>query len=404
MMQTKIGYDEALNLTLDHIGETGHESAGVLDLAGRILAEEVTAGVDSPMNDVSKKDGFAVFSQDVRGASPDRPVALPCDGFTGAGDARGLRLQPGRTMKIMTGARLPAGAEAVLASEFCEEQIGLVKCFSEAEPGRNILPQGTDVSKGEVVAHRGDLVTPALMGFLAAAGCDQVKVFRRVRVAVIATGNEITLPGRPLSPGAVYASNLVETTGWLQRFGMIPVLAQAPDDFEALTRTILDLAPQVDALVTSGGAWTSERDLMLTVLQGLGWQGIYHRVRMGPGKAVGFGLYQGRPFFILPGGPPSHELAWLKLALPGLLAFSGYHGPAFPVVKARLTETVRGQRDWTQFIHAQVNATSTHLEVTPFNPTSRLKSMARKDTVITIPEGREEIPAGTFVDVELLRS
>ncbi|MBF0495000.1 MAG: molybdopterin molybdotransferase MoeA [Deltaproteobacteria bacterium] len=403
-MQTKIGYDEAFNLTLNRIGETSHEEAGILDLSGRILAEAVTAKVDSPMNDVSRKDGFAVFSQDVHGASPDRPVGLPCDGFTGAGDTRELQLQPGRTMKIMTGARLPAGADAVLAGEFCEEQIELVKCFGEAEPGRNILPHGTDVTKGEVIARRGDLVTPALMGLLAAAGCDRVRVFRRVRVAVIATGNEITLPGRPLSPGAVYASNLVETTGWLQRFGMIPVHAQAPDDSPALTQTILDLAPQVDALVSSGGAWTSERDLMLTVLQGLGWQGIYHRVRMGPGKAVGFGLYQGRPFFILPGGPPSHELAWLKLALPGLLAFSGYHGPAFPVVKARLTETVRGVRDWTQFIHAQINPTPTHLEVTPFKPTSRLKSMARKDTVITIPEGQEEILAGTVVDVELLRS
>ena len=160
----------------------------------------------------------------------------------------------------------------------------------------------------------------------------------------------------------------------------------------------------MDAIVTSGGAWGSERDLMLGLLDSLGWQGFFHRVRLGPGKAAGFGLLSGKPFFILPGGPPSHEAAFLLLALPGLLAMCGRRGPVFPPLKAVLADEVRGQGNWTQVVHVFLSATEDGWEARPIKNASRLSSMAGKDALLLIPEGAESLPLGAMVDVLPLKT
>jgi molybdopterin molybdotransferase len=143
---------------------------------------------------------------------------------------------------------------------------------------------------------------------------------------------------------------------------------------------------------------------MLEVVEKLGWQGVYRRVRMGPGKPVGFGMLEGKPFFILPGGPPSNEMAFLQLALPAIMKMKGEPGFSFPVVQAHLAETVRGHKDWTQFIHARLEEDKHKLIVKPAKLKSRLISMARKDALILIPEGREELTAKNIIEVQLLNS
>jgi molybdopterin molybdotransferase len=160
----------------------------------------------------------------------------------------------------------------------------------------------------------------------------------------------------------------------------------------------------VDAFVTCGGAWGSERDLILKVVAKLDWQGLYRRVRMGPGKPVGFGLLERKPFFILPGGPPSNEMAFLQLALPAIMKMKGETAFSFPMVRAQLAETVRGHKDWTQFIHARLEKEKHQLIVKPAKLKSRLASMARKDALIIIPEGWEEWIAGEIIEVQLLNT
>jgi molybdopterin molybdotransferase len=154
--------------------------------------------------------------------------------------------------------------------------------------------------------------------------------------------------------------------------------------------------------VTSGGAWGSEHDLILDVVEKLDWQGIYRRVRMGPGKPVGFGLLEQKPFFILPGGPPSNEMAFLQLALPAIMKMKGETAFSFPVVRAQLAETVRGHKDWTQFIHARLEKENHELIVKPAKLKSRLISMARKDALIIIPEGWEEWIAGEIIEIQIM--
>ena len=305
-------------------------------------------------------------------------------------------------MRILTGATIPSGAQAVVAAEFAVDDDAVVTVVGNAEPGRNILPAGSDVSVGQRLVAAGDLLRPAVAGVLAAAGYAQVPVFRQPRVAILATGDEVVAPGRPLQTGKLYASNLVTTATWCTYFGITVSTAIVPDCAGELRTALLALIADHDAILTSGGAWNGERDLVVRLLDELGWQKIYHRVRIGPGKAVGLGLWQGKPVFCLPGGPPSNSMAFLQLALPGLHRLEGRGQPGLPTQVARLAEPVRGQRDWTQFVHGRLEAGREGLVFVPMRMKSRLQEMVEAEAIVQIPEGIEQIPRGAVVPVQVL--
>ncbi|MBW2084809.1 MAG: molybdopterin molybdotransferase MoeA [Deltaproteobacteria bacterium] len=400
-----ISFQEALTLILENAPLGKIEQVSLFEATGRILAQDVVSRVDSPLLDIALMDGYAVFSEDVASARPDQKVGLSLISFQGAGDLPGQALKPGTAIRVTTGAAIPPGAEAVLAQEFTRKEEGQVWCFNNAEPGLNILPKGTDVKAGEIIAKEGERLHAALVGLLACAGLDRVRVITRPRVAVIATGDEVAAPGRSLRPGQVYASNMVETIGWLKAFGLPEAAFRiVTDKVDEIKSAITETCSEADIFITSGGAWQSERDLMIEVLQDLGWQGIFRQVRLRPGKAAAFGLLENRPFFILSGGPPSYEMAFLELALPGILAMAGWQGPVFPTVTARLEEPIRGQKDWTQALHAKVIFRDGTWRVRPYQTASRLSSMAHKDGIILLPEGQAELSAGEEIAVQLVSS
>ncbi|MEW5724265.1 MAG: molybdopterin molybdotransferase MoeA [Thermodesulfobacteriota bacterium] len=402
-MQQNLGFEEALALVLENVGLGPEEEAALPDLPGRVLVREVRALVDSPSVEASLKDGYALHSADVASASEAAPVALRLAGFQAAGDIPRGTLPRGATLRVTTGTPLPSGADAVLAGEFAREEAGWVHCFRDAGPNRNVLSRGADVRAGEVIAGEGEVLTPGLIGLIAAGGLSSAPVVRPPRVALLGTGDEVVAPGRPLGPGKLYASNIVETAAWLKAFGFPDAGTQVlPDRAEEIASALRGLSDRADAFISSGGAWGSERDLMVRLLGDLGWRGIFHRVRLGPGKAVAFGLWDGRPFFILPGGPPSHEAAFLLLALPGLWAMCGRREPVFPRVMVRLTEAVAGQAKWTQVIHARAVWDNGRWTAAPLKTASRLSSMARKNALILLPEGVSEVAAGQEVEAVLL--
>ena len=219
-MQKKISYDKALSLIFEHVAQGPTEKVGLMDLTGRILAEDAAAGVDSPSVDASLKDGYALYSDEVATAGPAARVKLALAHFQVAGDQPGEVLKKGTAVKVTTGAPLPPGADAVLSKEFAEEKDGFIWCENDAGPGRNVLARGTDVKAGEVLARKGQKMHPALIGLLAAAGLDSFRVYARPKVAVIATGDEVVAPGNPLPQGKLFASNMVEVASWLSAFGL----------------------------------------------------------------------------------------------------------------------------------------------------------------------------------------
>ncbi|MFH1137122.1 MAG: gephyrin-like molybdotransferase Glp [Pseudomonadota bacterium] len=400
---SKIGFREALNLIKTHTPLMPVEEVVLDDLCGRILGQDLTARVDSPSVNAALKDGYAVHSADLVGVDEDRAVVLLLGGHVYAGKVSGAPLPRGTAARVATGAALPPGADAVLAGEFAVEDGQAVRCIRDAGPGRNVLPRGADVQSGRTMARRGEKLHPALIGLLAAAGLDRAPVFRKPRVVVVGTGDEVVAPGHALGPGKLYASNMVEIAAWLRNFGIDEVRSVvAPDRRDDIKAAILSDWDRTDAFVSSGGAWGSEKDLMEGLLADLGWKKIFHRLRLGPGKAAGFGLIEHKPFFILPGGPPSSEAAFLLLALPGLLAMSGWNGEVFPRIKARLTDDVSGQAGWTQVVHAITTYQDGAFWAKPVKSASRLSSMARKNSLILISEDETGFPAGEEVEVRLL--
>jgi molybdopterin molybdotransferase len=401
-MKKFIGFNEALELTLAHVATCGVQEVALLQAVGRTLARDIVACVDSPSISTSRKDGFAVVSRDLDQAAADAPVALKLAGTLSAGDTRLLRIAPGATVRVTTGARLPDGADAVLAEEFCRVAGDVVICTNTAAAGRNILRRGTDVTTGAMVAGDGEKLSPPLLGLIAAAGHGSVTAHRPPRAAVIATGDEVVALGEPLPEGKLYASNMVAICGWLAACGIPFETAIVRDHRNDIRAAIQSRLAHTDVFLTSGGAWGSEKDLILQVLETLNWTGIYHRVRMGPGKPIGFGLLERKPFFVLPGGPPSNEMAFLQLALPALLKMKGDSPRVFPVASARLAATVTGEKGWTEFVHARLETRADGLHAHPARLKSRLVSMAAKQALIVIPEDRAEIAAGETIEIQVL--
>jgi molybdopterin molybdotransferase len=402
MSSVFIGYQEALDLTLSQLKPLKPEEKFLSESMGYVVAEDIISRADSPSASTSLKDGFAVHSKEIAGATPDSPVNLKLQGVVAAGTLKLEFVEPGTAMRVLTGAVIPRGADAVVAEEYTRTEHEQVIVFTHAEPGRNILPKGCDVGSNELVISRGTLLSPGRIGLLAAAGLERIRVVKKPRVTIIATGDEVLLPGEPLSEGKLFASNMFTLNAWCGRHGMETHLDIVGDDAKRISHKLDHASHEWDAILTSGGAWSGDRDLVARTLGRLGWQKIYHRVRIGPGKAIGFGFLNETPVFILPGGPPSNLMAFLKLALPGLLKLAGYSNLQLPQKPSRLAKTVTGQNDWTQFIFGRFETRSGTSYFCPLKYDSRLKSMAEAEGIISIAEGTSKISAEAEVLVSLL--
>jgi molybdopterin molybdotransferase len=398
------GYREALELVYAHVHTVGIDEIAISEGVGRVSAEDVTARISNPSGDVSLKDGFAVKSQDIAEASPEKAVRLRIIGHSFAGSGFEGEVRHGTAVSICSGSPIPVGADAVVSGEFCEEEASEVRVRADAGPGRNILRAGEDIEAGSIIVGKDGVLLPGLLGLAAAGGSGNIKVYRRPRVALMAIGDEVVAPGGHLHPGQLYASNIVTTGAWLDGFGIPFTTGIVGDSRGAIRNELAGCLPEVDAVITSGGAWVSERDLVAGVLDELGWNKVFHHVRMGPGKGIVFGILEGKPVFCLPGGPASNEMAFLQLALPGILRMAGQTGPPLPTVSARLTKDMNSRhRNWTEFRDAILSRdTDGSYTVTPYLGRSRLQAIARANCLVCIPEGVDSLHRGDRVPVQVL--
>lgn len=397
MNLSDIGYEQALELALKNVSPLGQETIPIDRAAGRIISRSVPALVDSPSVHASFKDGYAVVSLDLVDAGPENPVKLEIVGHAATGEASAAVVGPGTTVRILSGAALPPGADAILAEEFVTVDGNFIHAMADAEPGRNILEKGCDVCCHDILAEEGDRLTPQRIGLLVAGGIADVPVFRIPRIGLLATGSEILLPGRPIAPGKVYASNMLLQQAWFSARGIPSRVMASGDSVASISDAIRKLHAESDVIITSGGAWKGDRDLVVGALESMGWRRIFHRVRMGPGKAVGMGALDGKPVFCLPGGPASNESAFIMIALPAVMKMAGFRHFPYMSLEGKLEKSVSGQADWTQFLQCDIVARAPEILLRPGKLRSRLFAMARADAVLTIPEGVFRIPAGATV-------
>ncbi|NTW16745.1 MAG: molybdopterin molybdotransferase MoeA [Syntrophaceae bacterium] len=400
-----IGYREALDIIRANVRPVGDEVLSLDFCVCRVAAADLVAQVSYPSVDVSLKDGFAVKSTDVVYADRRKPVCLKVVGSAFAGVEYEGQVKDGGAVKICSGSTIPDGADAVVSGEFCEEVLpGKVFIQADAGPGRNILRAGVEVEAGATIVRRGERLSPGYLGLAAAAGINQVRVYRRPRVAIISVGDEVVAPGEKLHIGQLYASNLVTMTAWLASFGISFVTSVVADNEDSIRQELQKHLPHVDAILTSGGAWGSERDLVIGALNKMEWQKLFHYVRMGPGKGIAFGLWENVPVFCLPGGPVSNEMAFLQLALPALLRMGGETRHPLQIVPARLTEDVKGRHQaWTEFKDAVVTLDGAgNYTVELYKNRSRLQAIARASGLICIPEGKDFLCRGDVIPIQLL--
>ncbi len=392
-----IGFEEALQRAMGTVFAVKQETLPVDRAVGRIVAKPVYARVDSPSVDASLKDGYAVVSSDLVRAAPDNPVKLRVSGHVAAGDSCGATVAPGSAVRILSGAPIPEGADAVLAEEFVALQEQHILAFADAGPGRNILEKGVDVFSGERLMDTGDRMRPQTAALVVAGGISEIPVFARPTIGLLATGSEVLLPGSRLEEGKLYASNLALQHAWLTSEGFDAVFRLSGDSEKDIADAVTALLSEADVLITSGGAWKGDHDLMVKVLDHLGWDMMFHRVRIGPGKAVGMGMLWGKPVFCLPGGPASNETSFMMIVFPAVLKMAGYrHTPYFQLY-GRLARSVSGQADWTQFIQCDLSVERSQIILHPKKMKSRLAAMAKSAAVIKIPEGVDTLLEGSEV-------
>lgn len=369
---------------------------------GLVCSEDVFAVSSCPSVDSSLKDGFAVIAGDIDCASETRPVELSVVGSLMAGDDNDVfKVVQGKAVRIMTGAPVPPGATSVVASEFTEQKGNIVIVKADARAGRNILRQGSDIKRGQLLLSKNIQLRPTHLGLLAAAGVGALSCYPAPRVAVAATGSELVWPGEEVTPGKVAASNMVTARAELQGLGISASTHIVRDNLDGLEEQFRVLVREVDLLITCGGVLDGDKDLTMKAMERLGMEKIFHRVRIGPGKGACLGRVGDTVVFNLPGGPPSNHVALTLLALPGCRRLMGFDSWLPPMIEVVLKEDLSGQEGWTQLVYCSLKYENDCLAAFP-QSMGRLEAMAGADALVLIPESCKRLKAGMHARAWLL--
>ncbi|MEU6131502.1 gephyrin-like molybdotransferase Glp [Saccharopolyspora sp. NPDC047091] len=378
------------------------ESRPLADCLGLALAEDLVAAIPLPPFDNSAMDGYAVRSVDVTEASPEQPVLLPVAEDLPAGRVDSPPLLPGTAHRIMTGAQVPSGADAIVPVERTDGGTAEVRVHAPAQPGVHVRRAGEDVRVGTAVLAAGATLGPTQLGIAAAVGAARLPVRRPVRVLVLSTGSELVEPGSPLRTGQIYESNGLMLAGAVREAGgRAELLRFVPDDVASFHAALAPHLDETDLIITSGGVSAGAYEVVKDSLSGNGVE--FTKVAMQPGMPQGAGRYRGGPAVVtLPGNPVSAMVSFEVFVRPALRAAAGHHRAERPSRKAVLTRSLEGPPGKRQYRRALYDPATG--EVTPHGgPGSHLLSaMATANCLLEVPEETVDLPAGSTVDVLLM--
>ncbi|HEX9041322.1 MAG TPA: gephyrin-like molybdotransferase Glp [Trebonia sp.] len=382
------------------------------DAEGCVLAEDVTAAVALPSFDNSSMDGYAVRAADVAGAARQAPAVLPVTGEIAAGDTGAYRLVPGTAIRIMTGARLPAGADAVVPVEWTDGGTEQVAVYRPAEPGNAVRYVGGDAAEGETLLSAGTRMRPMQIAVAASAGRDTVAVRPRPRVVVLSTGDELTEPGTPLVPGRIWDSNSYMIAACAREAGAVAYRhSVVPDDPAGVLPALEEQLSRADLLITTGGvSMGGEHDVVKAALRELGTV-TFRKVAMQPGMPQGFGMIgeggpggagakRGVPIFTLPGNPVSAYVSFQVFVRPAIAALQGADDLSLPVARATLAGPARSPAGRRSYLRGVLDGG----KVTPLSgqQSHQVAALGRANALIVVPEQDTQLPAGATVDVLVL--
>ena len=406
-------FDEALTRILSHLSPLPPETVPLEEALGRALANDVLAPGPLPPWDNSAMDGYAVRGDDVAGATKEHPVVLAVTGVIHAGTRFEGTVGPGDAVRIMTGGEVPAGADTVIRVEDTdgeETDTGNLRIYSERDRGCHVRPAGQDWVEGAIALESGTGIGPGQTAVLAAARVSLVSVHRKPKVAILASGDELVDLDSPyLDPHRIAESNSHYVSAGVRAAGGTPRrLGIARDDREDI-RHHLARAADADVLVTLGGASMGEGDLFKTVLEDLGLQLDFWRVKIRPGSPMSFGRLPlggggSQTVFGLPGNPASAFVTFELFVRPFLLALAGHIRLHRPTVTALAAVDLTTAEDITGFLRVRLSRSGAELEASLTGPQASglVGSLGAADGLAIIPEGVRAIPRGAPVEVMLL--
>jgi molybdopterin molybdotransferase len=378
-------------------------SAVRMDLAtcaGRALRETVRAPHPLPPFDNSAMDGYAVHAADLAAATPRAPVLLKVARVIAAGAAPGAALAPGTAARIMTGAMIPEGADAIVAFEDCERLDGpdgeRARFVVPAAPGAHIRPAGADVARGAVVLEAGRELTPHDLALLAALGIARPRVGPRPRVAILSTGDELLEVGEALRPGTIRDSNALMLRALLEEAGCDVVTSErSGDEPEAVSAALRRAAERGDVMITIGGVSAGDFDPVKTSLAAVPGAELW-RVAMKPGRPQAFGASSGHLFFGLPGNPASVACVFEALVRPALRRLQGHAVLQRPNIRVRATERIESRRGRTDFVRVRLEWREGGWWAAPSGSqvSGHLTPQSRADALLVVPEAADEVSRG----------
>jgi molybdopterin molybdotransferase len=392
-------FDDARRLILSSVTPLGVERVGLLESAGRVLAEDVIAPWNMPLFDSSAMDGFAV-----RAANCGEPVRLKITGYIPAGKLSVAPLEPGCAIKIMTGAPVPAGCDAVVPVEETEEANGFVSIKEPVTQRQHVRFTGEDVRCGEEILASGTSIRAPGISMLASFGRAFVPVYRRARVAILSTGDELIEVGEPIASGKIVNSNELSLAASVKEVGAIPVMLGIAQDDPASLREKLVEGFKADVVITSAGVSAGDRDFVRDVLADLQVTQLFWRVDMKPGGPTAFGLKDGKPIFSLPGNPVSTMITFEELVKPALLKMMGHRCVVGPWVNAILRDPVKKKLGKIHFLRVRLEQSNgTYLAYSSGDQnTGMLKTMLMADGIAILPADRTSFAPGEELRVHLL--
>ena len=396
---------EALERVLSGVPVLGTESVTLGEARARVLAEPVVAAREIPPWDNSSMDGYAVRARDTDAASADRPVVLEVVGEVTAGRVAVRALGPSEAYRILTGAPLPPGSDAVVPQEDVRRDGTQVTIRKPVDLGAYVRPRGEDIRPGDRILEPGTVLRPAALGVLAALGQARVPVHRRPTVAILSTGDELVDPQAPLGPGQIPDSNTYTISGLAAEAGAVPMsLGIARDRREELVER-LRAGVQADVLVSSAGVSVGDRDFVREAVEALGARLDFWQVNMRPGKPLTFGRIGKCLFFGLPGNPVSSMVTFELFVRPVLRRLGGHRVLSRPHVRARALEPIDnpGSRPGYLRVHLEPGVGQLGARPTGQQGSAILRSMLLADGLAVVP-GDTKIPKGGEVDVILLLS
>ena len=411
-----LSVEEAFDRIIAAFSSLESESKPILDALGQSLAEDVFSPLNIPPTDNSAMDGYALRHEDVQAASPDNPVFLRVIGLIAAGQVPDRSVEPGTTLRIMTGAPTPEGCDTIVPFEDTDEvdrkargdsmdEIGILV---DQRRGTHVRPAGEDVKAGEKVLERGTVLRPSEIGVLASLGIEQVSVIRRPRIAILATGDELQTPGEAALPGHIYDSNSYGLAASVERYGGVPqMLGIARDNLEDMHSKLKE-GLTADLLLTSAGVSKGDYDIVKDVLAERGKVNFWS-VRMRPAKPLAWGMLEGEgdrlvPHLGLPGNPVSAMVAFEEFARPAILRMLGRTDLAKPTVRAELEGPIINFDGRRVYARVRVTRRNGGYYANPTGPqgSNILTSMARANGLAICPEDLPRKEKGEMVEVKML--